>query len=155
MTKIQIIVDEDNKFKLFTCENVHIQEPEFSLSGENVFNFECTNVTFDDTNALISLPNEALARIQEYNIDAEHRRLFEENKSLTFRKEDLKRIIRNCREELKFLSEELKLYHQTAEEIIDEYPELAAEVSLKQGELDQAIWYMEQANKKKKRRKKK
>ena len=154
MTKIQILVNEDDKFKLFTCENVHVQEPEFSLSGENVFNFACTNVTFDDTNALISLPDEALARMQEYNIDAEHRRLSEETKRLTFRKEDLERIISNCREELKFLSKELELYHQTAEEIIDEYPELAAEVSLKQGELDQAIWYMEQANKKKKRRKK-
>lgn len=153
MTKIQILVNEDNKFKLFTCENIHIQEPEFSLSGENVFNFVCTNVTFDDTNALISLPDEALARIQEYNINTEYRHLSEENERLIFRKEDLERIIRNCREELEFLSEELELYHQTAEEIIDEYPELAAEVSLKQGELDQAIWYMEQANKKGRKKK--
>lgn len=82
MTKIHIIIDDEKSLKGITCTGISTQEilsddeefPLFEPSRRTgVYQFAASYVTFDESPQLVSIPDELLLRIRDYNIDIEHK----------------------------------------------------------------------------------
>lgn len=157
MANIQIIVDEDNTLKAFTCTGISITEqpPEFNYFGARstpkTFNFNCNQVVFDETPRLVSLPDELLIRIRDYNIDTEHQNKIKETNDLKEKIESLKNQVAGWETRRNVIQEEVEVYEQILREIMDDHPALASEVAARLGLLDLSIYLAEQARGKEKK----
>ena len=156
MTKIQIIIDDDKSLKAYTCNEVNMISPELELDeycGVHLsphirkLRFEASTLIVDETPQLVSLPDELLLRIRDYNINTEHQNTLQQTLKLREMIEKLKQEISNYKDSLLYLQDDVKLYHKVLDEIVDEYPKVAAQVALKLGQLDVACWLASQENK--------
>lgn len=154
MTNIQIIVDEDNALKAFTCTGIILSEPPIELDEDNccgigptskTFNFNCAGVVYDETPKLISLPDELLLRIRDYNIDTEHQNKIEETNRLKEQIESLEHQVAGWECRRNVIQEEVEVYEQVLLEIYDDHPGLASEVAARLGLLDLSIYLAERA----------
>ena len=88
MVKIQFIIDDEKSLKAYTCTDVDIEMPTLSYfetmldykveTIPQYFRFTARNIITDDSPALISLPDELLLRIRDYNIDTERQHAIEQ-----------------------------------------------------------------------------
>jgi hypothetical protein len=152
--KAYIIIDDEKSLSAITCRNIVVNEetPNYSMCNDIVhqppttYHFSTNSVVLDDSPAFVSLPDEVLDRIRDYNIDVEHKRLLDINHNLEQKNDRLSQSITYYLQELDNLKKEALLYSQVIGEIIDEHPIVAAEVALKLGNLDAACYYAEKAN---------
>lgn len=154
MTKIQMIIEnDDGTLTGLTCEELTIEHPtptfsfnpEFMMVPRN-FHFSAGKITTDNSPNLISLPDELLLRIRDYNIDVEHKRAIKQTRELKEKIESLKDQVRGWELRRDLAMEEWERYDKAIDEIIDKYPEVAAEVALKNGDLEVACYFAEKAN---------
>ena len=155
MTKIQIIIDDEKSLKVLTCSDVEISQstPTYQeLYGFGFerpmteFHFTARGVVADDSPTLISLPDELLLRIQDYNIDAEHQNAIDETCELTKKIIDLKAQVAGWELRRDLAAEEWERYNVLIFKAIDEHPEVAAEIALEDGDLDTACYFAKKAN---------
>ena len=157
MAKIQIIIDDDKSLKGITCTGISAQEllsddEEWSLFERprrtGVYQFAASNVIFDESPQLISIPDELLLRIRDYNIDAEHEYVLEQTRKLKQKSDDLQQSIGHHLIELNALEKEVERYHEVLRGMIDRYPMAAAELCLQDGNLEAACYFANKANEK-------
>lgn len=155
MTKIQIIIDDEKSLKAFTCTDVEMQrfEPDYPAMyghgfSKNIqkFNFTANNIIVDDSPTLISLPDELLLRIRDYNIDAEHKHAIEQTLELKEKIESLKDQVRGWELRRDLAMEDYERYHKKVIKMIDRYPMAAAEIALEDHNLECACYYANKAN---------
>ena len=155
MTKIQIIIDDGQSLKAVTCTDIEMQrfEPDYPAMyghgfSKNIqkFNFTANNIIVDDSPNLISLPNELLLRIRDYNIDAEHQHAIKQTFELKEKIESLKDQVRGWELRRDLAIEEHDRYHNKIMQIIDKYPRVAAEIALEDHNLECACYYAQKAN---------
>ena len=155
MTKIQIIIDDEKSFKGLTCTGIGMQEliaddEEWTLRGHRprfgTYQFTANNVVIDDSPNLISIPDEVLLRIRDYNIDAEHEYIIEQTRKLKQKNDSLQQSIGHHLVELNALEKEMERYHEVLRGMIDRYPMAAAELCLQDGNLDAACYFAKKAN---------
>ena len=154
MTKIQIIIDDEKSLKGITCTGISTQEilsddEEWSLfectRSTGVYQFTASNVIFDESPQLISISDELLLRIRDYNIDAEHEYILEQTRKLKQKNDDLQQSIGHRLIELNTLEKEVKRYQDDLLGMIDRYPMAAAEICLQDGNLDAASYFVNKA----------
>lgn len=150
MTKIQIIIDEDNSIKVINCSEVEIEHPSivWSHDYDGTFSFTAQNVILDESPGLISLPDDLLVRLRDYNLDTKHQLTIEKILKLERKKDLLETNVAGLTEYRDGLLAEISLYSQALHEIIGEYPQVAAEVALKLGDLDAACYFAEKGKEK-------
>lgn len=155
MTKIQIIIDDEKSLKAFTCTDVEVQrfEPDYPAMyghgfSENIqkFNFTANNIIVDGSPNLISLPDELLLRIRDYNIDTEHKHAVEQTLELKEKIESLKDQVRGWELHRDLAMEHYEKYHKKIIKMIDKYPMAAAEIALEDHNLECACYYANKAN---------
>lgn len=155
MTKIQIIIDDEKSLKGLTCTDIGMQEliaddEEWTLRGYRprfgTYQFTANNVVMDESPNLISLPDEVLLRIRDYNIDAEHEYTIEQTRKLKQKNDGLQQSIGHHLVELNALEKEVDRYHEVLRGMIDRYPMAAAELCLQDGNLDAACYFAKKAN---------
>lgn len=155
MTKIQIIIDDERSLKALTCTGVTAKalipdSEEICTYGHErfprYFHFECTNVISDDSPNLISLSDELLLRIRDYNIDTEHKHAIEQTLELKEKIESLKDQVRGWELRRDLAVEDYERYHKKIIKMIDRYPMAAAEICLQDGDLDAACYFAKKAN---------
>lgn len=155
MTKIQIIIDDEQSLKGLTCTGINAQElisegDEWYLFEParriGVYQFTANNVIVDESPQLISLPDELLLRIRNHNIDVEHQNAINETHELTKKIIDLKAQVAGWELRRDLAIEEWERYHEKIGKIIDRYPRVAAEIALEDGKLDVACYFAEKAN---------
>lgn len=155
MAKIQIIIDDEESLKAYTCTGVELEQPtmDYELSYLYEFryfphklNFTAEGILIDDSPTLVSLPDELLLRIRDYNIDAEHQHTVKMTRKLKKKNDGLQWLIESHTKELEGLKDEVKLYNEVLEEIVDKYPKVAAAVALKLGNLDAACYFSAKEN---------
>ena len=162
MTKIQFIVDDGNSLKAYRCDEVEINMPTcdyFSMDRYTMeqaprkFYFTAHNVIGDDSPTLVSIPDELLLRIRDYNIDTERqnaiKQTFELKKKIEWYEEYIGRLEKSRNSTL----DELERFEEKLEKMIDKYPEVAAEIALEDGDLDVACYFAEKASKKRRKKK--
>lgn len=110
------------------------------------FHFSACKITTDNSPNLISLPDELLLRIRDYNIDTEHQQLKDQIESLKDQVHgwELRRDL--AIEAHNLAMEEWEQYHRAIDKIIDKHPEVAAEVALENGDLEAACYFAKKAN---------
>ena len=150
MTKIHIIIDDEKSLKGITCTGIGTQEilsddedfPLFEPSRRTgVYQFTASYVTFDESPQLVSIPDELLLRIRDYNIDIEHKYAIEQTLELKEKIESLKEQVRGWELRRDMAIEEYEKFHKTILNMIDRYPMAAAELCLQEGNLDAACYY--------------
>lgn len=150
MTKIQIIIDDEKSLKGITCTGIITQEilsddEEFPLfepyRRTGVYQFVASNVIFDESPQLTSIPDELLLRIRDYNIDIEHKYAIEQTLELKDKIESLKDQVRGWELRRDMAIEEYEKLHKTILNTIDRYPMAAAELCLQEGNLDAACYF--------------
>ena len=154
MTKIQIIIDDGQSLKGFTCGNIGIQKLERGddyyicqdYSRTDTYMFTADHIIYDESPTLISLPDELLLRIRDYNIDAEHEYTLEQTRKLKQKNDDLQQSIGHNLIELNALEKEVERFHEVLSGMIDRYPMAAAELCLQDGNLDAACYFAKKAN---------
>lgn len=155
MTKIQIIIDDEKSLKAFTCTDVEMQRFEFEYPAmygydfsKNIqkFNFTANNIIVDDSPTLISLPDELLLRIRDYNIDTEHKHAVEQTFELKEKIESLKDQVRGWELRRDLAMEDYEKYHKKVIKMIDRYPIVAAEIALEDGNLECACYFAKKSN---------
>ena len=153
MTKIQIIIDEDNSIKVINCSGVTIKHPSpnYSLGYnynpyDDVFEFEAKNAILDDSPNLISMPDALLLRLRDYNIDTEHQLAIKQTQELNKKIKSLKDQVRGWELRRDLAIEECERYEYKIDKMIDKYPMVAAEVALEDGDLDMACYFVNKAN---------
>lgn len=155
MTKIQIIIDDEKSLRGLTCAGLEIQEliadeEEWALRGRRprfgTYQFTANNVVMDESPDLISIPDELLLRIRDYNIDVEHEHTMEQTRKLKQKNDDLQKSIGHHLVELNALEKEVERFHEVLEGMIDRYPMAAAELCLQDGNLDAACYFAQKAN---------
>lgn len=153
MTKIQIIIDEDNSIKVINCSGITITHPKPNLSfgfyhdlHDCAFEFEAKNALLDDSPNLISMPDSLLLRLRDYNIDTEHQLAIKEAQELNEKIASLKDQVRGWELRRDLVSEEYEKYHKVILGMIDKYPMAAAEIALQDGDLDAACYFATKAN---------
>ena len=154
MTKIQIIIDDEKSLKGITCTGISTQEilsddEEWSLfecpRRTGVYQFAANNVIFDESPQLISIPDELLLRILDYNIDIEYKYAIEQMLELKEKIESLKEQVRGWELRSDMAIEEYEKFHKTILNMIDRYPMAAAELCLQEDNLDAACYYENKA----------
>ena len=154
MTKIQIIIDDEKSLKGITCTGISTQEilsddEEWSLFERprrtGVYQFAASNVIFDESPQLISIPDELLLRIRDYNIDIEHKYAIEQTLELKEKIESLKEQVIGWELRRDMAIEEYEKFHKTILNMIDRYHMAAAELCLQEGNLDAACYYANKA----------
>lgn len=155
MTKIQIIIDGEQSLKVLTCSDVEISQPAptyqelYGFGFEHPmkeFHFTARSVVADDSPTLISLPDELLLRIRDYNIDTDHQNAIDETCELTKKIIDLKAQVAGWELRRDLAIEEWARYDEKIDKIIDKYPRVAAEIALEDGDLDTACYFAQKAN---------
>jgi hypothetical protein len=155
MAKIQIIIDDEKSLKAVTCVDVEMQRFELDYPAmygydfsKNIqkFNFTANNIIVDDSPTLISLPDELLLRIRDYNIDTEHQHAIKQTFELKEKIESLKDQVRGWELRRDLAMEDYERYHKEIIKIIDKYPRVAAEIALKDGNLECACHFAKKAN---------
>lgn len=155
MTKIQIIIDDERSLQLLTCSGgLEIEYPELEYEEDQChykpatapFCFRANNITRDNSPNLISLPDEVLLRIRNYNIDAEYIYEIETTKKLKQKNDSLQQSIGHHLMELNALEKEVARYHDVLRGMIDRYPMAAAEIALEDGNLECACYFANKAN---------
>ena len=150
MTKIQIIIDDGESLKGITCNNIISEfiapENPWERLRFGTYHFSAQNVVFDESPNLISIPDELLLRIRDYNIDVEHQHALEQTYKLKQKNDALQRSIGNNLIELNALEKEVERFHDVLEGMIDRYPMAAAEICLQDGDLDAACYFSQKAN---------
>ena len=150
MTKIQIIIDDGESLKGITCNNISVEsfEPEnpWEQPRFGSYQFVARDIVFDESSNLISIPDELLLRIRDYNIDVEHEYTLEQTRKLKQKNDDLQRSIGNNLIELNALEKEVERFHDVLEGMIDRYPMAAAEICLQDGNLEAACYFAQKAN---------
>ena len=155
MTKIQIIIDDGQSLKGIACNGLDIERllPEdqgLYLSkpqrrfGEYIFT--ANNVMFDNSPNLISIPDELLLRIRDYNIDVAHLDALKETYKLKEKIASLKDQVRGWELRRDLTMEDYERYQKAIIKMIDRYPMAAAEIALEDGKLDTACYYANKAN---------
>ena len=156
MTKIQIIIDDEQSLKGFTCTDISMQEllpedyswPLFeSRRLFGTYQFTANNVIFDKSPTLISIPDELLLRIRDHNIDAEHQNVINETCELTKKIIELKAQVASWELRRDLAIEEWERYDEKIDKMIDKYPRVAAEIALEDGNLDAACYFAQKADK--------
>lgn len=154
MTKIQIIIDDGKSLQGLTCNRAEIITPTPSYEAISHFDFErakefsfiANDVIFDESPQLISIPDELLLRIRDYNIDTEHQNKLDEVNELLKKIEHLKNQVAGWEVRRDLAIEAVNEYEQILDEFIDRYPAVSAEAALRDGELDVACYFAEKAN---------
>ena len=155
MTKIQIIIDDEKSLKGLTCTGIGMEEliaddEEWTLRGYRprcgTYQFTANKVVMDESPDLISIPDELLLRIRDYNIDVEHEHTMEQTRKLKQKNDDLQKSIGYHLVELNALEKEVERFHEVLEGMIDRYPMAAAELCLQDGNLDAACYFAKKAN---------
>lgn len=155
MAKIQIIIDDEQSLKVLTCQDIEISYPTPTyqeLRGFGFekpmqeFNFIAKCIALDESPTLISLPDELLLRIRDYNIDTEHQHAIKQTSELKAKIESLRDQVRGWELRRDLTIEEWERYDEKINKIIDKYPIVAAEIALEDGDLDAACYFAEQAN---------
>ena len=155
MTKIQIIIDDGQSLKALTCNDIEINYPTPTYQELRGFGFEkpmqefhftARSIALDESPTLISLPDELLLRIRDYNIDAEHEYEIEQTRKLKQKNDSLQQSIGYHLLELHELEKEVERYREVLEGMIDRYPMAAAELCLQDGDLDAACYFAKKAN---------
>ena len=152
MTKIQIIIDDEQSLKAFTCIDLQVlsmpayEGTRYLHSNPTYYQFIANNIVVDDSPNLISIPDELLLRIRDYNIDAEHEYTMEQTRKLKQKNDALQQSIGHHLVELNALEKEVKRYHEVLSGMIDRYPMAAAELCLQDGNLDTACYFAKKAN---------
>ena len=153
--KIQIIIDDETSLKGLICAGLEIQEliadeEEWTSRGRRprfgTYQFTANNIVVDESPNLISLPDELLLRIRDYNIDTEHQNAINETVELTKKIIDLKAQVAGWELRRDLAIEEWERYDEKIDKIIDKYPRVAAEIALEDGNLDAARYFAQKAN---------
>lgn len=155
MTKIQIIIDDGQSLKGFTCDNIGIQKLERGddyymcqdYSRTDTYMFTADHIVYDKSPTLISLPDELLLRIRDYNIDTDHQNAVEETLELKKKIESLRDQTYGWELRRDLAVKEWERYNKKIIKMIDEHPMAAAEVALEEGNLDAACYFAKKANK--------
>lgn len=152
MTKIQIIIDDEKSLKTFTCTNLEMfsmpayEGTRWLHSNPTHYTFTANNIVIDDSPTLISLPDELLLRIRDYNIDTEHQCAIKQTLELKDKIESLKAQTAGWELRRDLVIEEYEQYHKAILNMIDKYPMAAAEICLQDGNLDAACYFEQKAN---------
>lgn len=152
MTKIQIIIDDGKSLQGLTCSGIEIYTPTPSYESTCIFerekelNFTTKGVIFDESPQLISIPDELLLRIRDYNIDTEHQNKITETNKLLEKIESLKNQVAGWELRRDLAIEEFNRYEKVIYETIDKYPKAAAEIALQDGKLDVACYFAKKSN---------
>lgn len=154
MTKIYIIVDEDEKLKGFTSDRIVIQKLERGddyymcqdYARSDTYLFTTNHVTYDESPNLISIPDELLLRVRDHNIDIEHQHALEETQQLKEKIKSLKEQVYGWELRRSLVEEEWNRYNKLIDKAIDEHPEVAAEIALQDGNLEAACYFAAKAN---------
>ena len=154
MTKIQIIVDDGESLQGLTCNGIEIFTPApsyattciFDYEREKEFQFIAKDVVLDESPQLISLPDELLLRVRDYNIDIEHQNKLDETNKLSEKIESLKNQVAGWELRRDLAIEEFNRYEKVIYEMIDKYPKAAAEIALQDGKLDVVCYFLEKEN---------
>ena len=155
MIKIQIIIDDGESLRGLTCNGIGREEliaddEEWTLRGYRprfgTYQFTANKVVMDESPNLISIPNEVLLRIRDYNINVEHEHTMEQTRKLKQKNDDLQKSIGHHLVELNALEKEVERFHEVLEGMIDRYPMAAAELCLQDGNLDTACYFAKKAN---------
>ena len=153
MTKILIIIDDENSLKGLTCTGIDVQGLIDEGDGYfgpprriGAYQFVARNVIADESPQLISIPDELLIRIRDHNIDVEHQNAINETCELTKKIVDLKAQVADWEDSLALVIEEWERYDEKIDKIIDKYPGVAAEIALEDGDLDAACYFAKIAN---------
>lgn len=155
MTKIQIIIDDEKSLKGFTCTGVEVERLIPDPGGmykygyefiPQVFKFNCTGIISDDSPNLISLPDELLLRIRDYNIDTEYKHTIEQTFKLKEKIESLKDQVRGWEFRRDLAMEDYERYHNKILKMIDRYPMAAAEIAFEDHDLECVCYYANKAN---------
>ena len=152
MTKIQIIIDDEKSLKAFTCTDLQVlsmpayEGTRYLHSNPTWYQFIANNILVDDSPNLISLPDELLLRIRDYNIDAEHKHAIEQTLELKEKIASLKDQVRGWELRRDLTMEDYERYQKAIIKMIDRYPMAAAEIALEDGKLDTACYYANKAN---------
>lgn len=157
MTKIQIIVDDEKSLKAYTCTEVDMYTPTSDFAEAYNYRWECVpkmlhftarGIYSDDSPTLISLPDELLLRIRDYNIDTEHQCAVKQTFELKEKIESLKDQVKSWELRRDLAVEDWEKYRKKIIKMIDEHPEVAAEIALEDGKLDVACHFTEKVSKK-------
>ena len=154
MTKIQIIIDDGESLKGITCTEIGMEKildnDNWYLHGHNPhwgqYQFVAHNAIFDNSPNLISVPDELLLRIRDYNIDVAHLDALKETYELKEKIISLKDQVRGWELRRDLAMEEYDRYHEKIMQIIDKYPRVAAEIALENHNLEAACYYAAKAN---------
>ena len=153
MTNIQIIIDDDKSLRGLTCSGIEFSPTpsdesicHFDYERAKEFSFITKGVIFDESPQLISIPDELLLRIRDYNIDTEHQNKITETNKLSEKIESLKNQVAGWEARRNVIQEEVEVYHQVLLEIMEDHPKLASEVAARLGFLDLAVELARRAN---------
>ena len=150
MTKIQIIIDDGESLKGIMCNNITVDliEPEnpWERPRFGPYQFIARDIVFDESANLISIPDELLLRIRNYNIDVAHLDALKETYELKEKIVSLKNQVRGWELRRDLAMEEYNIYHEKIMQIIDKYPRVAAEIALEDHNLESACYYAAKAN---------
>lgn len=152
MTKIQMIIEQDGNITGLTCKDLIIEQPTPDMWHKapvtytpREFRFVASNVIQDNSPNLISIPDELLLRIRDYNIDVEHQCAIRQTLKLKEEIESLKGQVYGWELRRDFLIDECEQYEKTIDKMIDRYPMAAAEIALQDGDLDMACYFAKKA----------
>ena len=153
MNKIQMIIEQDGKITGLTCKDLIIEQPTLDMwhkvpetYASREFRFIASNVIQDNSPRLISIPDELLLRIRDYNIDVEHQYAIKQTRELKEQIEYLKDQVRGWELRCDLAEEEYEKYNRVILGMIDRYPMAAAEIALQNGDLDAACYFAKKAN---------
>ena len=150
MTKIQIIIDDGQSLKGITCNNITAEliEPDnpWERPRFGSYQFIARDIIFDESQNLISIPDELLLRIRDYNIDAAHLDALKETYELKENIVSLKDQVRGWELRRDLAMEDYERYHKKIGEIIHKHPRVAAEIALEDHNLEAACYYAQKAN---------
>lgn len=152
MTKIQVIIDDEKSLKAFTCTDLQVlsmpayEGTRYLHSNPTYYQFICEHIVVDDSPNLISLPDELLLRIRDYNIDAERKYAIEQTLKLKEEIESLKNQVRGWELRRDLTIEECQAYRKEINKMVDEYPEIVAEVLYRDGNTKAAEYFAQKAN---------
>lgn len=150
MTKIQIIIDDGESLKGITCNNISTEliEPDniWEQPRFDSYQFIARDIVFDESPNLISVPDELLLRIRDYNIDVAHLDALKETYELKEKIESLKDQVRGWELRRDLAMKNYEEYQKAIIKMIDKYPMAAAEIALKDGNLDAACYFAKKAN---------
>ena len=161
MIKIQFIIDDGQSLKAYRCDNVEINIPTSDYSfadrykmeqAPKRFYFTANNVIGDDSPTLVSIPDELLLRIRDYNIDTEHQNTVKQTFELKKKIEWLEEYVGRLEKGRDSISEELERFEEKLDKMIDKHPEVAAKIALEDGDLDIACYFAEEASKKRRKK---